>query len=448
MGDKNHALWLRMCIKLRGREKLVFLVVFLGSLLRAELKCHETLMVLKLEGWQRALTVARRAKELLSKVQKEIKSKESFRLTKSSYLFSKGEVYYRAGNMAKSLRILHKALKIMENVLHSHTSTSRCLNAIGNCHNKLGEHDEAIKYYMRAYDMRQQLSGSMKHFDMPLFKGQIGTVYEGKKQFEKAIEYYKEALELAKELKIPGMVNTAQYNRNIANAYCWLQNFRDAYQPAKNAYEIRKAILGRHPDTAQSAFQIAEICRRFKDLNKGKEFYEEAWEIEKSLGQGNHSEVMVRIIESYEAMLLKGKRKDQFRQEAFDFYLRYWDEERAFEGFEFSPANKRVIDSINERLDEFGDLQTKKRYQKEALWFYEGAWNSPDTRKLPDTAREEILQTLCRLCAQLCEKSKAEKYSNEAFQFYERSGKEIRKGFQSTTESPFSPLLYTWLHHR
>ena len=171
--------------KTKRERKLVFLV-FLGSLLRAELKCHETLMVLKLEGWQRALTVARRAKELLSKVQKEIKSKESFRLTKSSYLFSKGEVYYRAGNMAKSLRILHKALKIMENVLHSHTSASR-----------LGDHDEAIKYYMRAYEMRKQLSGSMKHFDMPFFKGQIGTVYEGKKQFEKAIEYYKEALEFS-----------------------------------------------------------------------------------------------------------------------------------------------------------------------------------------------------------------------------------------------------------
>ena len=128
-----------------------------------------------------------------------------------------------------------------------------------------------------------------------------------------------------------------------------------------------------------------------KDYNKGKEFYEEAWKIEKSLGQGNHSEVVVRIVESYEAIPLKGKRKDQFRQEAFDFYLRYWEEERTFEGFEFSLASKRVIDSINKRLGEFGSQQPKKRYQKEALWFYEGAWNSPDTRKLPDTAIEEIL---------------------------------------------------------
>ena len=110
-------------------------------------------MVLKLEGWQRALTVARRAKESLNKAQKELKSIDYFRLVKSLYLYA-GEVYYRAGITAKSLRILHKALKIMENVLHSHTSTSRCLNAIGNCHSKLGEYDDAIKYYMRAYDMR------------------------------------------------------------------------------------------------------------------------------------------------------------------------------------------------------------------------------------------------------------------------------------------------------
>ena len=194
--NKN-AFWSKIYIKLREREKLVSLVVFLGSLLRAELKCRETLMVLKLEGWQRALKIARRAKESLNKAQKELKSTDYFRLAKSSHLYAKGEVYYRAGIMVKSLRILHKALKIMGNVLHSHTSTLRCLNAIGNCHNRLGDHDEAIKYYMRAYDMRQQLSGSMKHFDMPFFKGQIGTVYEGKKQFEKAIENYKEALEFS-----------------------------------------------------------------------------------------------------------------------------------------------------------------------------------------------------------------------------------------------------------
>ncbi|KAJ7370325.1 hypothetical protein OS493_033122 [Desmophyllum pertusum] len=106
---------------------------------------------------------------------------------------------------------------------------------------------------------------------------------------------------------------------------------------------------------------------------------------------------MVRIVQIYEAML-RGARKEEFQKETFEFYQCYWDEERNFQGFEFSPANKKVIDSINERLSDFADRQTQKKYQREALWFYEGAWNSPDTKKLPYLQRRDILQTLLRLC--------------------------------------------------
>ena len=59
--------------------------------------------------------------------------------------------------------------------------------------------------------MRQELSGSTEHFDMPLFKSQIGTVYEGQKEFRKAIEHYKQALDLAKKLKIKGMLYIALF---------------------------------------------------------------------------------------------------------------------------------------------------------------------------------------------------------------------------------------------
>ena len=378
-----------------------------GSLLRAELKCQEAWQVLRLEGWKRAFEVLKKADEILETVQEEVKRSESFRLTRSSYLFVEGEMYWRAGNLARALTVLHRSLKIMEDILSSHTSITRCLNAIGNCHSKLGEADEAIKYYKRAYKMRKELSGSMNHFDMPLFKGQIGTAYEEKgricrkagqeeeasKYFRKAIKYYQEALELAKELKVPGMLNTALYNRNIANAHAWLGENKEAYQPAKNGYDIRKDILGNHPWTARSAFQMAEICRRLGNYDEAKKFYVDAWEIEKSLGQGNHSEVMVRIVDSYEGML-EGVRKAEFQKETLEFYLTYWNKEKNFEGFEFSSTNMQVIDSINNRLSDSGDMQTKEKYKKEAFWFYEGAWNSPDTKKLPDSYREAILQGL------------------------------------------------------
>ena len=413
--------------------------------------------VLQLEGWQRASEVLKMANESLKTVQKETKHSEFFKLTRSSYLFVQGEVYYRAGNMAKALRILHRSLKIMEDILQSHTSTTRCLNAIGNCHNKLDKPDEAIKYYTRAYEMRKELSGSMNHFDMPVFKGQIGTVYEGKgqisrkkrqddeasKQFRKAIECYQEALELAKELKIPGMVNTALFNRNIANTYAWLREFEEAWQPAKNAYDIRKDILGNHPDTARSAFQMAEICRSLEDYDEAEDYYEQAWEIEKSLGQGNHSEVMVRIIEAYEA-LLTGLKKEKFQKETFEFYQRYWSEERDFQGFEFSLANMKVIDSINERLGDLADRQTQKKYEQEALWFYEGAWNSPDTKKLPYGQREAILQNLLRLCNILREKDLLKKYEAKAFRFYEKLWKSDKEKMEKQDRIDILTTLETY----
>ena len=119
----------------------------------------------------------------------------------------------------------------------------------------------------------------------------------------------------------------------------------------------------------------------------------------------------------------KERGKISFDKKHSTFTYADWDEGRAFQGFEYSLTNKKFIDSITKKLSEFGDQQTQKRYQNEALWFYEGAWNSPDTRKLPDTDREKILETLCGLSAQLREKSKAEKYSNEAFRFCEKKWK-------------------------
>ena len=404
---------------------------------RAEMCCWEALQVLKLEGWRKAAEVVQEARELLKRVQRESKKTEVFKLAKSFCLFVEGEVFCQAGNSPKALKLLSSSLEIMEYQLKNHTSTCRCLNAIGNCYSNLGEPEEAIKFYTRAYEMRQKLSGSREHFDLPLFRSQIGTAYESmaiqeynkhrmtpkaKMNFRKAIEYYQEALDLAKELKLTGILYTALYNRNIANAYSWLMEYEKAKPFAYNGYQIRKDILGKHPLTARSTFQMAENSRGLGDYDKAKEYYEEAWEIEKSLGQGNHSEVRDRIIKSYEGMLSR-ERKRAFQKEVLEFYQRSWDEEKSFEGFQFSQANMKIIDSINERLGEEADVKTRRKYQSEALWFYEGAWNSPDTKRLPYEQRENVLQTLLRLCKKVKNEELFEKYQKESFRFYERRWK-------------------------
>ena len=408
-----------------------------GSMFRAEMRCWETLQVLNLEGWRKAANVVQEARELLKRVQSGSKKTTLFKLAKSFCLFVEGEVFCRAGNSPKALKLLSSSLEIMQDQLKNHTSTCRCLNAIGNCYSNLGEPEEAIKFYTRAYEMRQKLSGSREHFDLPLFRSQIGTAYElmaiqeynkhrmtpeARMNFRKAIEYYQEALDLAKELKLTGILYTALYNRNIANAHSWLMEFEKAKPFAYNGYQIRKDILGKHPLTARSTFQMAENSRSREDYDEAEKYYEEAWEIEKSLGQGNHSEVRDRIIEKYEAMLSR-ERQRAFQKEVLEFYQRSWDEEKSFEGFQFSQANMKIIDSINERLQKEADVKTRRKYQSEALSFYEGAWNSPETKRLPYAQREHILQTLLRLYKAVENKELFQKYQKESFRFYERRWK-------------------------
>ena len=398
----------------------------LDSVFRSEMRCQEALQVLKLEGWRKAAEVLKEPKGILSRMTKDRKKTNSFKLARSSFLFAEGEVYYACGNFPRALKVLNKSLKIMEVLLKSHTSTSRCLNVIGNCYSKLKQPEEAIKYYQKASAMRKDLSPSGEHCDMPLFQSQIGTVYEAQKNFHEAIEHYKNALDLATKLKLSAVLSTALYNRNIGNAYAWLKQYDQAYEYAKKAYDIRKDVLGNHPLTARSAFQMAEICL-YLEFDKADEYYEEAWEIEKSLGQGNHSEVCDRIISRYRERL-RGRRKSVFEEEVFEFYKRCWDEERSCEDFAFTQANKNIIDYINERLKSGGgDKEMKKKYQREALWFYEGTWKSPDTEKLPYEFREDILTTLLRLCDILGEEELLRRYKVDEFKFYEERWSKERK---------------------
>lgn len=378
------------------------------------MKCFEALQVLGLQGWKNATDVLKLAEDSLKIVHKELKHSDPYRLAQSIFLYVEGEIYYRKGSLPRALKSLFLSLEIMEDLLENHTSTTRCLNAIGNCYNVLGNPGEALKFYTRAYEMRKELSGSKNHLDLPFYKGQLGTVYEGQKQYDKAIQCYQEALELSKELKRSGILRLALFHRNIANAYAWKGEFEEAYKPAMDAYEIRKDILGDHPDTARSAFQVGEICKPLKDSDEAEEFLAEAWRIEQSLGHGNHSAVRDRIVQSYES-ILKRNRKKEFQKEALDFYQRLWMEEK-----EFSFANQSIIDEINTRLNESGDRKMIKKYEKEALWFYEKAWNSPDLQQLPHLKREDILQNVLHLCKKLREKELLKKYQGEKLQFFEQ----------------------------
>ena len=318
------------------------------------------------------------------------KSTESFKLTQGLYLYLEGEIYYKNRDYHKAIERLESSLDLMEGPLKLDTNLARCYNGLGACYYELDRPEKALEFLNKALKMREELSGSDYHYDMPVYKNQIGTVHEDKGEYEEAVKCYKDALELLEELKCLGYEDEALFRRNLANVYVRQEKYKEAEEEAEKAFKIRLKILGNHPDTVRSIFQLGVIqanLETYEAYEKALDFFLKAWKMEKLLGAGNQSAVWRRIIKGvfdmHKFLKKKGaeKEKEEFRQDALAFCERFWKEEKASPQFNFTPYNKEIIDAIlyllEKRTSMFGLTDKKEKalidkYEREALWFYDG----------------------------------------------------------------------------
>ncbi len=358
----------------------------------------------------------------LEKVQD--KSSESYKLSKGLYFHHEGETYYRNQDYSRSLESLEASLELTEELLEAHTDLARCYNAIGNCLYHLGKPIKALEFYNKAYTMQEQLTGSEYHFDMPMYKNQIGTVYESQGEYDKAVKCYRDALRLLKELKLSGFHDEAHFQRNLANALMFQEKYDEAVAPADRAYNIRMKILGNHPLTVRSIFQRGVLQANLGDFAKALKLFLEAWEMEKTLGAENHSEVWRKIITGVEDMYdYSGEGKkikqflpfpvskiEKFKKDALKFCQRFWDEQKRSAQFGFTEYNKEIIDAILYLLG-----ATEKEFQKE---FDQETDNSLLNEMLKE--RDEILDRAIELCLQLADHEKLTKHKSIKLALYKK----------------------------
>ena len=356
-----------------------------GSLFRAQLQCWEARLVFKAQGAQKAFEVLEKASTSLKQV--DDKSSESFKLTQGLYLYFQGEIYYQNRDYQKAIKCLESSLDLMEGPLKLDTNLARCYNALGNCYYGLGRPEKALEFYNKALKMREELSGCDYHYDMAVYKNQIGIIHEDKGEYDMAVKCYKDALELLKELKCLGYEDEALFRRNLADVYAHQEKYKEAEEEAEKAFKIRLKILGNHPDTVRSIFQLGVIQANLATYDKALDFFLKAWKMEKLLGAGNQSAVWRKIIKGvfdmHKFLKKKGaeKEKEEFRQDALAFCERFWKEEKASPQFNFTPYSKEIIDAIlyllKKKTSKF-QLTDKKeqaltdKYEREALWFYDG----------------------------------------------------------------------------
>lgn len=384
---------------------------------------------------------------MLEKIQD--KSSKYHRLTTGFYLYSEGETYYRNGDYKRSLEKLELSREFSEELLKDQPDLARCYNAIGNCHFRLNESKKALEFYNKAYEMQRKLTGSEKHFDIPVYKNQIGTVYESQEQYERAIECYNEALDLLDELKFSGSWDEALIRRNLANALMFQGKFSDAVKPAERAYSIREKLNGNHPETVRSIYQLGMIQANLGDRSKALEQFLRAWEMEKSLSAGNHSVVWRLIITRVEEMcdeLNIGEKKAQFQDDALRFCQHFWEEQKSLNQFRFTKHNKDIFDVLVSLLSDKTD-----KYENNVLLLdlYEGLQRVTEEQFQEEFEQEtnntllnemmkervEILEKSIELCHKLDEHEKLLMFQKSKLALYKMAL--LRPDFRDKKENAY-----------
>ena len=424
----------RATLKMFHCGKFACFCLCAGSLFRAQFRCWEARQVLEDGGPRKAFEVLQEAASSLRRVHDQ--TTESFKLTQGLFKYFEGEIHCQRRDYKKALECLQSSLDLTEELLKVDTNLARCYNAMGNCYYGLDKPQKALEFYTKALKMRQELSeGSESHYDMPVYKNQIGMVHEDQGEYDKAVECYKDALRLLEELKITGYEDEALFCRNLANVYVRQKQFTEAGELAEKAYHIRNKRLGNHPDTVRSIFQLGVIQANLREFKKALDLFRKAWEMEKLLDPGNHSAVWKLIINGVNDMcdFLDRKEREKnekektrlerksFRRDALTFCKRFWQEEKESSQFGFTEYNKEIIDTIMQLLgdeDENGD--PRGEYEEERLWFYEGFQiateedfyqafdQETDSEELNAmlTERSELLDMIMDFCSRLDQNEK------------------------------------------
>ena len=113
---------------------------------------------------------------------------------------SKGRLFYRSGNLTKSLNLNSKALKLSESgelTTYSISNISMVLNAISKIYYTKGEYHDALSYIKKNIDLNK--SQDMKTAEL-MNSIRAGLIYKQLKEYDKALNYFNKIISLEDSL--------------------------------------------------------------------------------------------------------------------------------------------------------------------------------------------------------------------------------------------------------
>ncbi|CAF1233099.1 unnamed protein product [Adineta steineri] len=199
--------------------------------------------------------------------------------------------WQRLGDLLLKIGQFNKA-KELYNVLLEQTSEesekAHYHNQLGSVHSNQGDYEKAIWYYEQALEIREKALPS-NHPDLASSYNNIGGVYDNMGEYPKALSYYEKALEIFQKTLPSNHPSLATSYNNIGLVYDKMRECSKALSSHEKALEIwQKTLPSNHPDLGTSYNNIGLVYTKMREYSKALSYYEKALEIFQKTLSSNH----------------------------------------------------------------------------------------------------------------------------------------------------------------
>ncbi|CAF1490743.1 unnamed protein product [Adineta steineri] len=207
---------------------------------------------------------------------------------------SGGTGWQRLGGLLLKIGQFNKAEELYNGLLEQTSDEGEkgvYYNQLGGVHLNQGDYEKAICYFEQGLEIGQKTLSS-NHPDLASSYGNIGSVYTKMGKYSKALSFHEKALEICQKI-LPSNyhVLTTSYN-NIAGVYTKMGEYPKALSFYEKDLEICQKILpSNHPDLATSYNNIADVYYNMGEHSKAFLFHKKTLEIQQKSLPPNHPDL-------------------------------------------------------------------------------------------------------------------------------------------------------------
>ncbi|CAF1290533.1 unnamed protein product [Adineta steineri] len=164
-------------------------------------------------------------------------------------------------------------------------------NQLGYIKDEQGDYEKAIWYYEQGLEIEEKTVPS-NHSLLATSYNSIGLVYNRMGEYSKALAFYEQAFEIKQKTLPPNHLSLATSYNNIGLVYKKTGAYSKALSDYQKALEIReKALPSNHPDLAASYTNIGGVYVEIGEHAKALSYHEKALEILTKAFPSNHPDL-------------------------------------------------------------------------------------------------------------------------------------------------------------